>query len=325
MSRHAVRCGFLVAAIAVAALDVALAQADYPNRQITLVVPLPAGGTADILARIAAEQIRVQLGQTVVVENRAGGAGGVIGMESVFKAAPDGYTLICAPQLTYSIMNVLNPKVPFDIGKFEPVSILADYPAILMVRADLPIKTMSDLIGYAKANPGKLNYGSQGHGQIGHLAMEQLKEMTKIEMTHVPFRGSAPAMTALAGGQIDLMFDLLPSSKQLIEAGKVTLIAVASSERLKPFPAIPAVAETLAGFEADTWMGIAAPPGTPKDVIKKISDAIAQAFRTPAVNGRIAAMDIEPRGTTSDEMQTKIRKSAERWTPVIRTGNITVE
>ncbi len=303
----------------------ASAQANYPNRTITMVVPLPAGGTADLLARIAAEQIRNVLGQSAVVENRPGGVGGLIGPESVFKAAPDGYTLLCAPQLTFSIANVLNPKMSFDTRAFEPVSVLAAYPAILLVRPDLPVSNTAELIAYAKANPGKLNYGSQGKGQIAHLAMEQLMHMTKIQMVHIPFRGSAPAITALLGGQIDVLPDLLPVTKALIEAGKIRLLGVASDKRLKPFPNAPTIAETLPGFEADTWMGVVAPPGTPKEITRKISDAIGQAFRSPEVHARIAALDVEPLGTTPEGMTELIQKSAARWTPLIAAAKITFE
>lgn len=322
MYPKALVCGLLAVASMITALIPASAQSNFPNRTITMVVPLPAGGTADLLARIAAEQIRNVLGQPVVVENRPGGVGGLVGTESVFRAAPDGYTLLCAPQLTFSIANVLNPKMSFDTRKFEPVSVLAAYPAILLVKPDLPVNSTAELIAYAKANPGKLNYGSQGKGQIAHLAMEQLMYMAKVELVHVPFRGSAPAITAILGGQIDVLPDLLPVTKALIESGKIKLIAVASTSRLKAFPNVPTVAETLPGFEADTWMGVVAPPGTPKDITRKISDAIRQAFRTPDVNARIAGLDVEPLGTTPEGMTELIQKSAARWTPLIQAAKI---
>ena len=321
MLRQAFAAAFAVALGAIAAQ----AQGSFPNRNITLVVPLPAGGTADILARIAAEQLKAKLGQNVIVENRAGGAGGLVGTESVYRSAPDGYTLLCAPQLTYSIMNVLNPKVSFDLSKFEPVSVLAYYPAIMLVKNDLPVNSMKELIEYAKANPGKLNYGSQGNGQIGHLAVEQLKMMTGTDLVHVPFRGSAPAITDLVAGNIEVLPDLLPATKQLIEAKKIKVIAVASPARLPALPNTPTVAETLPGFEADTWMGVAAPPGTPKEIVQKISDAIREAFATPEVKARIAALDVEPRGTTPEGMAEMIKKSAERWIPVIRAAKITIQ
>lgn len=317
---------FAAAAFATAlAVTAAQAQSNYPNRNITMVVPLPAGGTADILARIAAEQIKNVLGQTVVVENRPGGAGGMVGAEQVFRAAPDGYTILCAPQLTYSIMNVLNPKVSFDVSKFEPVSVLAYYPAIMLVKNDLPVNSMKELIDYAKANPGKLNYGSQGNGQIGHLAIEQLKFMTGAQLVHVPFRGSAPAITDLVAGNIDVLPDLLPATKQLIEAKKIKVIAVASPTRFPALPNVPTIAETIPGFEADTWMGVSAPPGTPKEIVQKLSDAIRTAFATPEVKARIAGLDVEPRGTTPEGMAELIKRSADRWIPVIRSANITVQ
>jgi len=306
-------------------LTPARAEATFPTRTITMVVPLPPGGTADILARIAAEELRGRLGQNVVVESRPGGAGGLVGAESVFRAAPDGYTLLCAPQLTFSIFTTLNPKIAFDPGTMEPVSVLATYPAILLVRPDLPVSDPGDLITYAKANPGKLNYGSQGIGQIGHLAIEQLKHMAKIDLVHVPFRGSAPAITALLGGQIDLLPDLLPATKPHIESGKMKLIGVASRQRLRAFPNVPAVSEVLPGYEADTWMGVAAPPGTPREITKRLSDAIGEAFKNPEVHARIAALDVEPRGTTPEEMRDLIRRSAERWVPLIQAAKIAVE
>lgn len=307
------------------ALSATHAQTNFPNRPITLVVPLPAGGTADILARIAAEQIRHALGQAVVVENRPSGVGGLIGTESVFRAAPDGYTLLCAPQLTFSVANVLNPKMSFDTRKFEPVGVIAAYPAILLARNDLPVNNTAELIAYAKANSGKLNYGSQGRGQIAHLAMEQLMHMAKVRMVHVPFRGSAPAITALLGLQIDLLPDLLPATKPLIQLNKIKLIGVASAARLKIFPNVPTIAETLPGFEADTWMGVVAPPGTPKEITRQLSDAIRVSFRNPDVIARIGALDVELLGTTPEGMTELIQKSAARWTPLIEAAKITFE
>jgi len=312
----------LLCCLALAAWATTAPAQTYPTRPITMVVPLPAGGTADILARIAAEQLREELGHNVVVENRPGGAGGLVGTESVFRAAPDGYTILCAPQLTFSIATRLNARMTFDPGTMETVSILASYPSILLVRPDLPVSNPAELIAYAKANPGKLNYGSQGIGQIGHLALELFKIMAGIDMVHVPFRGSAPAITALLAGQIDVLPDLLPATKPHIEAGKMKLIGTAGRERMAAFPNIPSIRETLPGYEADTWMGVVAPPGTPKDIVAKLSDAIGRAFRKPEVHARIAALDVDPRGTTAAEMRDLIRQSAERWAPVVERAKI---
>jgi tripartite-type tricarboxylate transporter receptor subunit TctC len=325
MWRSIARTGLAAVAAGLIGVAAAPAQTGFPNRGITMVVPLPAGGTADILARIAAEQLREELGQNVVVENRPGGAGGLVGTESVFRAAPDGYTILCAPQLTFSIATRLNAKMTFDPGTMETVSVLASYPSILLVRPDLPVSNPAELIAYAKANPGKLNYGSQGIGQIGHLALELFKIMAGIDMVHVPFRGSAPAITALLAGQIDVLPDLLPATKPHIEAGKMKLIGTAGRERMAAFPNVPAIRETLPGYEADTWMGVVAPPGTPKDIVARLSDAIGHAFRKPEVHARIAALDVDPRGTTPAEMRDLIRQSAERWTPVVERAKIRTE
>jgi tripartite-type tricarboxylate transporter receptor subunit TctC len=227
--------------------------------------------------------------------------------------------------LTFSVATRLNPRVTFDPGTMEPVSVLATYPAILLVRPDLPVNSIQDLIAHAKANPGKLNYGSQGVGQIGHLTIEQFKHMAKVDLVHVPFRGSAPAITALLGGQIDVLPDLVPATKPHIEAGKMKLLGVASRERLPAFPNTPAVHEVLPGFEADTWMGVVAPPGTPKEITQKLSDAIRVAFQKPDVKKRIEGLDVVPAGTTPEGMRDLIRKSAERWTPLIEAAKITVQ
>jgi tripartite-type tricarboxylate transporter receptor subunit TctC len=317
--------GFCVGAAVLISAGSAPAQTTYPNRNVTLVVPLPAGGTADILARIVAEKLRDVLGQPVIVENRPGGAGGMVGTESVFKSAPDGYTLLCAPQLTFSIARLLYTRLSFEPGAFEAVSVLATYPAILLGRADLPANNTAELIAYARANPGRINYGSQGKGQIGHLTAELLMHMGKIQLVHIPYRGSAPAITALLAGQIDILPDIMPATKPHIEAGKLKLLGVASAERLKAFPHVATIAEVLPGFQSDTWMAVAAPPGTPKDIVKKLSDAIGQVFRLPEVRARIAALEVEPLGSTPEQMRELIRQSAERWTPVINAAKITID
>jgi tripartite-type tricarboxylate transporter receptor subunit TctC len=322
MFRHALAGGLILLGSVFAP---AHAQSTYPNRPITLVVPLSAGGTADILARIVAEKLRDVLGQPVIVENRAGGGGGLVGTESVVKAGPDGYTLLWAPQLTFSIAHLLYTKLSFDPRALEPISVIATYPAILLGRPDLPANNTAELLAYARANPGKINYGSQGNGQIGHLTAELMMYLGKVKLVHVPFRGSAPALTALLAGQIDILADLMPASKPLIEGGKIKLLGVASRERLKAFPDVPTIAEVLPDFVSDTWMAMAAPPGTSKEVIDKLADAIAQVFRMPDLRARITALQVEPLGSSPAQMRELIRQSAERWTPVIQATKITVE
>jgi tripartite-type tricarboxylate transporter receptor subunit TctC len=320
-------CGLIGRCIAFAfVFCAALAQAqDYPNRAITLVVPLPAGGTADILARIAAEQMRANLGQQVVVENRPGGVGGLVGTESVWRAAPDGYTLLCAPQLTFSVSHLLFTKQTIDTRTFTPVSVIARYPLVLLGKPELPANTLPELIAYAKANPGKLNYGSQGKGQTGHLTVELLKHLAKIDLVHVPYRGSAPAITDLMAGQIDLLADYMLATKAQVETGKLKLIGPTSRERLREFPNVPTLAETVPGLYADTWMAIVAPPGTPPEIARKLSSAIGQGLRTPDVSGKIRGLMAEPLGSTPEQMAALIRESQELWSPVIAAAKITID
>ena len=244
-------CGALLVASVIAA---AQAQGGYPNRVVTLIVPYPAGGTADLLCRFAADKATSNLAQQVVVENRPGGAGGRVGTEAVLRAPPDGYTLLCAAQLTFSVTHLLFAKASFDTRALEPVSVLATYPLILIARADLPFNDLQELVAYARANPSKINYGHQGKGQTGHLLGELMMLKGKFRMTEIPYRGSAPAINDLLAGNIDLVPDYLLANKSNIDAGKLKLIATGSRERLKEYPRVPTMAETLPGVFADTWM-----------------------------------------------------------------------
>ena len=303
----------------------AQAQTNFPNRPITMVVPLPAGGTADLLCRFAAEKASTLLGQQMVVENRAGGAGGRVGTESVLRSPADGYTVLCAPQLTYSITHLVFTKAAFDTRAMEPISVLATYPLIVLARAGLPANNMSELIAYAQANPGKINYGHQGKGNTGHLLGELLMLKGNFRMTEIPYRGSAPAINDLLAGNIDIVPDYLLANKQNIDAGKLKFLATGSRERLKDYPNVATLAETLPGVYADTWMGVAAPPGTPKEIVKKISDAIGQAFQSPDLRARILALEAEPLGSTPEQMRDIIKASTEQWGPVVQAAKIAVE
>src|SRR4051812_38294904 len=301
------------------------AQTAFPGHPVTMVVPLPAGGTADLLCRLAADKATSILGQQVVIENRPGGAGGRVGTESVLRAAPEGYTVLCAPQLTFSVSHLLFSKAALDTRGLEPVSVLAAYPLVLVARAGLPANTTPELLAYAKANPGKLNYGHQGKGQTGHLLSELLMLKAGFRMTEVPYRGSAPAINDLLAGTIDLVPDYLLANKQNIDAGKLKLLGTGSRERLKDYPNVATIAETLPGVYADTWMAVAAPPGTPQEITRKISDAIGQGFRMPDLRSRILALEAEPLGSTPEQMREMIAASAQLWTPVIEAAKITVE
>ena len=314
-------CGMSLLACA----SVAQAQTSFPNRPITMVVPLPAGGTADLLCRFAAEKASSLLGQQVVIENRAGGAGGRVGTESVLRSPPDGYTILCAPQLTYSITHLVFTKAAFDTRAMEPISVLATYPLIVLARVGLPANNMSELVAYAQANPGKVNYGHQGKGNTGHLLGELLMLKGNIRMTEIPYRGSAPAINDLLAGNIDIVPDYLLANKQNIDAGKLKILATGGRERLKDYPNVATLAETLPGVYADTWMGVAAPPGTPKEIAKKISDAIGQAFQMPDLRARILALEAEPLGSTPEQMRDIIKASTEQWGPVVQAAKIAVE
>lgn len=316
----------VLAAIAFALLaGAAQAQPAYPTRLITLVVPFPAGGTADLLCRFAADRAGALLGQQVVVENRPGGAGGRIGIEQVLRAPPDGYTLLCGTQLNYSITHLIFTKSAFDPRPLEPISVLATYPLILIARAGIAANNFPEFIALARANPGKLTYGHQGKGNTGHLLGELLMLKGDFRMTEVPYRGSAPAINDLLAGNIDMVPDYLLANKQNIDSGRLKLLATASPQRLKDYPKVATVSETLPGITADTWMAVSAPPGTPKDITRKISDAIGQGFRQPEMRARILALEAEPLGSTPEQMRELIKKSLATWGPVVEAAKITVE
>jgi tripartite-type tricarboxylate transporter receptor subunit TctC len=303
----------------------AMAQANFPTRSITMVVPLPAGGTADLLCRFAAEKATAALGQQVVVENRPGGAGGRIGTDQVMRATPDGYTVLCGTQLIFSITHLVFTKSQFDTRTMEPISVLATYPLIIITKAALPANNMAEFIAYARANPGKINYGHQGKGNTGHLLGELIMLKADITMTEIPYRGSAPAINDLLAGTIDMVPDYLLANKQNIDVGKLKFIATASEKRLKDYPKVETIAETLPGVTSTTWMAVAAPPGTPKEITKKISDAIGKGFREPDLKARILRLEADPLGSTPEQMRELIKQSMETWAPVVKARNISVD
>jgi tripartite-type tricarboxylate transporter receptor subunit TctC len=297
----------------------------YPARPITMVVPYPPGGTADLLCRIAADRAGAQLGQQVVVENRPGGAGGRIGIEGVLRAAPDGYTLLCATQLNYSVTHLLFKKTAFDPRGLVPIGVLARYPLIVIARTGLPVSDLAGFIALARANAGKLTYGHQGKGNTGHLLGELMMLKGHFRMTEVPYRGSAPAINDLLGGTIDMVPDYLLANKQSIDTGRLKLLATGGRERLKDYPKVATIAETLPGVYADTWMAVSAPPGTPAEIARKVSDAIGLGFREPQIRARILKLEAEPLGSTPAEMRAIIDESTKTWAPVIEAAHITID
>ena len=310
---------FLAAAVSGAAAE------DFPTRPITLVVPLSAGGTADLECRLAADRASRLLGQQIIVDNRAGGAGGRVGTEFVLRAAPDGYTLLCAPSLTFSTTHLLFARSAFDTRKMEPVSVLATYPLVMLARAGFPADNMKNLIAYGRANPGKINYGNQGKGQTGDLLGKLIAMKGNFQMAEIPYRGSAPAINDMLAGNIDVMADYLLANKQNIDSGKLKFLAVGSTERLKDYPNVETLAETFPGLIADTWMGIAAPPGTPKEIVAKLSNAIGKGFQEPDVQERIRGLQATPFGSTPEQMRDLIQKSLEQWGPVIEAAHISLD
>ena len=295
----------------------ALAQA-YPSRQVRVVVPYPPGGPTDVLVRIVAVKLSEALGQPVAIDNKAG-ASGMIGAADVAKAAPDGYTL-----LGNASIHVINPslyaKTAFDaIADFTPVTQLAGVPLILVVNNDLPVRSVRELIAYARANPGKLNFASSGNAAAQHLAGESFKLATGIAMQHVPYKGSAPALTDLIGGQVQLMFDSMPSAMPHVKAGKLRPLAVTTLTRSTTVPDLPTIAEAgVAGFDISTWYGLWAPKNTPREIVERLAAETAKILKLPEVRERYAALGAEPVGSTPDEFAAYCRSELTKWARVVR-------
>ena len=305
----------------------ALAQdaVNFPARPIRIVVPYPAGGTADILPRVVGEKLAARWNQPVVVENRAGG-GGNIGAEAVAKAEPDGYTLLSTPPAPLTINLNLYSKLSFDPTAFVPVTVLAIVPNVLLVNPKVPANTVRDLIAYARANPDKLNYASQGSGSTSHLTAEMFKAMAGVRLTHVPYKGTSPALTDLLGGQVDMMFDNLGVSLQHVRSGKLKVLAVGSDRRVAALPGVPTVAESgLPGFVGVAWFGVVAPPKTPADIAAKISAAIAETLKHPDVQRRLQELSAEAVGNTPAQMAIFMKDDAERWRKVIQAAGVKVD
>jgi tripartite-type tricarboxylate transporter receptor subunit TctC len=295
----------------------------YPAKPIRLVVPFPPGGTADTLSRLTAERLATLLGQQVVVDNR-GGAGGNLGAEYVARAEPDGHTLLSSPPHILTINHLLY-KLGFDPAKFVPVGIIAAYPNVLLAHPGLKVDTLQELVALARSRPGKINIASQGNGTSSHLTAELFKALANVDMLHVPYKGTAPAMIDLLGGQVDLMFDNLITAMPHVKAGKLKLLGVGGPRRVAAFPEVPAIAELLSDFRSETWMGIVAPPGTSSLIASKLSAAIARVVEEPEFRRRLTDLQAEPVGNTPEQMAEVIRQDTERWAGVIRTARISVQ
>jgi tripartite-type tricarboxylate transporter receptor subunit TctC len=322
MSRRVVAVaifGLLAAANAAGAQSGA---ANFPDHPIRVIVSVPAGGGVDAVTRLVTDKMRVPLGQPLVVENKAG-AGGSVAAESVYTSAPDGYTLLASQPAPITTNPFLYKSLAYDPMQLTPVAIMSHVPNVVLVRADFPAKTVPELIAYAKANPGKLNYASQGIGTTSHLTAELFQTLTQTKLVHVPYKGTAPALNDLIAGSVDLMFNELATSLEQHKAGRARIIAVLTKERIAAIPDIPTIAEAgVQGCESDTWHALTAPPKTPGDVIAKLNDAANKAMADPGLLERYKSLSITPGGGTPAQMSEFLKQETTRWGDVIRAAGI---
>lgn len=324
--------GVAVGALCVMSAPAAWAQA-YPAKPIRFVVPYPPGGPLDTVARTLAEQLKTTLG-TVVVENKPG-AGGNLGADLVAKSAPDGYAVVMGAVATHAINPTLFPKLPYDpVKDFAPVTLVANVPNVLVLNADFAkrekIETVHDLVAYAKKNPGRINYASGGNGSAGHLAGELFKAQAGVYMVHIPYGGAAPAQLGLLAGQTDLMFDNLASAAARIREGKVKALAVTTAKRSAQFPALPTIAEAgaadgLREFDVNTWFGVFAPAGTPKNIIERLHREFTTALRSEATRTRLAAMAAEPAPTTPEEFAALVKRELAKYADVVKRSGAKID
>jgi tripartite-type tricarboxylate transporter receptor subunit TctC len=304
----------------------AFAQADgYPAKPIRIVVPFPPGGATDEAARLIATKMGEHWGQPVVVDNRPG-AGGNVGSDVVAKSTPDGYTLVMGVTGSHAINTSLYSKMPYDpVKDFIAISQVAVVPNVLVVHPSVPAKNLAELVALAKTEPGKLNYASLGNGTAAHLGMEMLKTAAGIDVTHVPYKGSAPAVSDLIAGQVQMMVDGLPSSLPHVKAGQLRAIAITSLHRSPSLPDLPTIAETYPGFYADAWSGLFAPKGTPKPVIDKLSTEVQRILRLPDVRQKLAALGAEPVGSTPSEFAAHVNREIAKWAKVVKSSGAKVD
>jgi tripartite-type tricarboxylate transporter receptor subunit TctC len=316
----------LVSKILLAAVFLAgNAHAAWPDKPIKLVVPYSPGGAADALARTVATELGQRLKQTVIVENRPG-AGGTIGAQSVAAAPADGYTFLY-DATSFAVNPSLYPKLPFDYAKdFQPVSMVARIPTLLVVPASSPFKNIADLVQYAKANPAKLSYASAGNGGAAHLSGELFKQGFKVSIVHIPYRGGAPALTDVAGGQVDMMFSAVTASGPMVKGGRLRVLATAFDRRVDSMPEVPTVSESgLKGFSAYEWNAIFAPTGTPAEAVKRMETEMRDVLATPAMRERLAVLGALPAAGGAKELGEFVRAESAKWASVIKTSQIKVD
>ena len=317
----------LLACLLAAGHGASLAQTtNWPTRPVRVVVPFPPGGATDIVGRAIAERLQAALGQPFVIENKAG-ASGNIGVADVARATPDGYTLVVGAAQTLTINPQLFGNLPFDPQKdLAPVAVVASVPNVLLASNKLPVKTPQELVAYARQNVGRLNYGSSSTGGTPHLSGELFKSMTGTFIVHVPYRGSAPAMQDLVGGQIDLMFDNLPAALPQIRAGTVRALAVTTLQRSVSAPDLPTLDESgLKGFDSQGWFALLAPAGTPQPVLQRLNTAVNEILATPEFRERLLKVGADPVGGSIEDFRQRLRTETERWGGVIRAAGVKAE
>lgn len=303
----------------------AMAQA-FPERPVRIVVPYPAGGSNDVIARLLGQKLTERWGQQVIIDNR-GGAGGNIGTDAVAKAAPDGHTLLLTAPGPLTVNQSLYRTLPYDpVADFAPVALVASVPIVLMVHPSVQAKTVAELTALAKANPGKINFGSSGNGTTNHLAGELYKSLAGINIVHVPYRGAAPAMNDLLGGHIQMMFDNMPAVMPHVKAGSVRALAVAGKTRSKAFPDLPTMEEAgVPGFEASAWFGLVAPAKTPPAALNAIEQAVTDALRSPDIVQKLGDLGAEPGRVAGDEFRRFLAAEVERWSKVVQASGAKVD
>jgi tripartite-type tricarboxylate transporter receptor subunit TctC len=317
---------FAVAATAMALLagGGALAQSNFPARPVHIYVPYPAGGGVDILTRTLGEVVSRQWGQSVLVENRPG-AGGVVASQALVQSAPDGYTLIMVAS-GHATNPFLYPKIPYDTFRdFTPISLLASSPNILLVRADSPFKTMADVVAQAKAKPGSLSFAYAGTGTSTHLAGELLMSLAKIDLNAIPYKGGAPAINDLLGGQIPLSFNNGPESVGQLQAGTVRALAVTTAKRALFLPDVPSIGETVPGYDTEVWWGLLGPGNMPRDLVEKLSHDFVAALNTDAVKERLTKLGALPIGSSPQAFDARIHADYDKWGPIIQAAGIKAE
>ena len=300
--------------------------AEYPDRPVRMIVPFTPAGATDLLARLTGERLGVRLGQSVVIENRPG-AGANIGAEMAARATPDGYTLLMGPASVYAISATLYPRLGYDLSRdLVPVSLIANVPHVLLVNRDLPVHSVQELVRYVKARPGQLNIASQGNGTVSHLEAELLKLKAGIDLLHVPYRGSAPALVDLVGGRVQVMFDSIASSLPHVRGGRVRAIAVASDTRSDLLPKLPTVAESgIPGYRAHSWLGIFVPAGTPAPIVAKLQRELAAAIDDPNTRARLEEAGFEPQSSTSEAFAKLVHDEIEQWRPIVKLSGATAD